>query len=434
MILLSYIALSNRDNRKNIRFIIIIQISGVIICTLVLIIIRSLSSILDYAAIFFPFSANFMLKHPIIVILSITLLTAFAVLCLKYCCRNNYKFKEFFILFFFTLTLAGAFLSDNPYHPLNWIILCFPLILWGISQRSTWIVVFSSIIIGLLIRRLTFFKVYIDFNFPERWILALVILVAGCAFLFWRLYPDFKKIKYLGLEALCFIPGILVMALSSNILTNGILFLLCLIPVAFLNMKEPKLANASLAFWVTVYYLGTSSSLNHATHIIVLPIFLAILSSAKGTSAINRGIMLSFVFWTLYLVPGNSFNLKILELSDSFIQNSAIHEQISTTVMLIASRYILPVTILFWALIKASPHISKLSLASTAFLPVVCGLGIKLTLLNLNSTTAMYLDHLSKVVVLIGYFLILLSAFTIVALFSFFGKFFLHRSLKATFK
>jgi len=432
MILLSHIVFSSSSNRKNTRFI-SIQILGVITCILVLGIIRSFSGILDYVTKFFPFSANFILTHPFRVILSISLLTTFSVLCLKYCFRNNHKYREFYVLFLFILIFAGAFLSINPYHPLNWIILCFPLIVWGISQRTTWLVVFGSVTIGLLIRRLTFYKAYINFNFTERWFLTLVILVACSAFLFWKLYPDSKKIRYLGLEVLCFIPGIIIMALSSNVLVNGILLLLCLIPVVFLNIKEPKLENASLALWVTFYYLGTSGSINHATHIIALPLFLAILSYAKGTTAVNRGIMLSFVFWVLYLLPGNSFDLKILELSDSFIQNSAIHEQISITVLLIASRYIFPVTILFWALIKTSPHISKLSLASAAFLPIVCGLGLKLSLLNLNLTNDIYSDQLSKVIVLFVYFLILLSAFLIVGLISFFKNLLHHQSALVTF-
>ena len=90
--------------------------------------------------------------------------------------------------------------------------------------------------------------------------------------------------------------------------------------------------------------------------------------------------MATLVIWPLYLFPGNEFDLKIFELRDGFILGSVLANPIVMTVIVIGSRYIVPVTILIWLIKQAAPLTSLLSFFSATILPLVFGIGISLTI------------------------------------------------------
>jgi len=125
------------------------------------------------------------------------------------------------------------------------------------------------------------------------------------------------------------------------------------------------------AIWLVFLLLGTSSRIELTTHIVVLPLFMAILSASRNASVVTRGILVSIFFWSLYMIPGNAFDLKLLELSDRFTMSAANAASIETTVFIFLIRYLLPTVITIWFVFRLLPRVSLWSLASITIIPVV---------------------------------------------------------------
>ena len=293
--------------------------------------------------------------------------------------------------------------------------LSIPLVAWGITRRPAWIVIFSAVWIGLAIRRLTFYNVYTPISLPDRWLLAAGVLAAGLSFLWWRLREDPERLRTLSYGLLLFIPCVAAIAWPFIVKVRTILLVLLLIPVALVGLREPKTRDVWLALWVVFFYLGTSSNINHTTHVVALPILIATWVAARGTSAVTRGIIISLFIWAFYLLPGNGFGLKLIELTDQFILGSAMTEHIELTVLVIASRYILPAAVLLWGMKLADSNTSTVPMVSAALLPAVCGIGMRLTMLVSTTSVGLPWEELVRLTVLIGYLVALTCAFLIVA-------------------
>ncbi len=52
------------------------------------------------------------------------------------------------------------------------------------------------------------------------------------------------------------------------------------------------------------------------------------------------------MIWMMYLLPGNSFDLRLSEFADPFIMGTATSENIGATILLVLSRYFIPLTVL----------------------------------------------------------------------------------------
>jgi len=125
--------------------------------------------------------------------------------------------------------------------------------------------------------------------------------------------------------------------------------------------------------------------------------------------------MATLVIWPLYLFPGNEFDLKIFELRDGFILGSVLANPIVMTVIVIGSRYIVPVTILIWLIKQAAPLTSLLSFFSATILPLVFGIGISLTMW-VSSTFIEYSWNLfTKLTIPFGFSFIIGFTFLIVS-------------------
>ncbi|MBL7136606.1 MAG: alkaline phosphatase family protein [Candidatus Marinimicrobia bacterium] len=427
VVLLSYVSLCDYFNSRNLRFFIQIGFIGISILVLTAVVVSS--NILEYISNILPFSANFILSHPLIVILFILIITTLIVIIVKYCIKNFYSLRLSIILILFIVFLSSCFLLNNPYNLFNWMLICLPIVGWTLTKNKSWIIVFCIVLVGLLIRRFTFYNAYYTFIIPDRWILCLITLILGNIFFFWRYYPEFKKLQSLWIGSIFFLPIIIILTMSSNVHFNGLIIILSIIPIIIINIKRHENDNILLSFWATFFYLGTSSTINHATHIIVFPLFLSVLSLVKDSSVIIKGIIITYVFWVLYLIPGNIFDLKILELKDIFIVDTAVGEKIIFTTLIIIGRYILPISILIWSITKTSLKSSLSSIISTLFLPIVIGIGITILLIQNNPDQGIYSQQFNKLIVLSGYFFILLSSSGIVALLTFSSKYF-NRFLK----
>jgi hypothetical protein len=417
--LFAFIALSNDDYQgsisSKIRYITFwICGLGTLAC------IELYFGILDYISNHFPFSANNVFDNPIKVGLALTLMT---VLPMSYCQimkKWNPNIRESSLLFLLTLVFSAIFLATNPYHLLNWAVVSLPLLAWGMTRHSAWLIIFLAILSGMAIRRLTFYNVYHHITMPDRWVLSLIVLFIGITFLLWRLRLDKRRAAVIGYGMLGVLPCIVIIAWPSSAGVKAILLLLSLIPLIFVSRWMPKTLDVWFALWVVFFYLGTSSNINHVSHIIALPLLVAVWAISKKTSVLTQGSMVTLVIWVLFLLPGNEFDLKILELRDKFILSSAVTKQIEMTVLVIAGRYIVPATILVWMMKQTVPRTSLLSMFSISLLPIVSGIGICLAIWT-STTFAEYPWNLfAKLTTLFGFLFIIACAFFIVSTFTYF--------------
>jgi hypothetical protein len=367
--------------------------------------------IMDYFSKSFPFSANFIFNNSLKII-SIFGFTIFlgmlsAALFTK---KNDYK-KEPLVLFIFTIVLGAIFQCSNPYFPLNWFVIGIPFVALGFTRHLTWLTIIVAIVVGFAIRRLTFINAYTQIYLPERWVLVFFLFLISVVILWWRKRQDNDAIYTFGLGAIAFIPGILTIAFSSNVITRSIILLFLLIPVEIAISKTTKTKDIWRSLWVTLFLLGTSSSINHTTQIIAFPLFIALWLEARKAHAVVRGMIVSFAILTLYLLPGNGFDLKLLEISDRFIIGSATTNDMLITVLVISVRYIIPATILVIGLLNDGSYVSIPLMASAALMPVICGISARLIILNLPHAQGLPWEQMGRLVVLLGYTFILACTF-----------------------
>ena len=376
--------------------------------------------ILDYISNYFPFSAKNIFDNPIKVALALTLTALLPMLYCQIMRKRDSNTRESSLLFLLTLVLSAIFLATNPYHLLNWAVVSLPILAWGMTRHSAWLIVFLAILTGMAIRRLTFYNVYHHITMPDRWVLSLIVLFTGITFLLWRLRFDKGRIAVIWYGVLGSLPCIVIIAWPCGAGAKAILLLLSLIPLIFVSRWIPKTLDVWSALWIVFFYLGTSSNINHLSHIVALPLLVAVWAISKKTSVLMQGGMVILVIWTLFLLPGNEFDLKILELRDKFILGSAVTKQIEMTALVIASRYIIPATILVWVIKQTVPHTSLLSMFSITLLPIVSGIGICLAVWT-STTFAEYPWNLfAKLTTLFGFSIIIACAFITVSIFTHF--------------
>lgn len=414
LILFAFVALSNDDYQKStgpkIKYI------TFWICGLFALAgIELYFGTLNYMSNHFPFSANYIFDNPIKVGLALVLMAVLPMLYRQIMKKSNSDIRENSLLFLLTLVFSVIFLATNPYHLLNWAVVCLPLLAWGMTRHSAWTVIFLAILTGMAIRRLTFYNVYHHMTMPDRWVLSLIVLFVGAVFLLWRLRLEKRRSVVIGYGMLSVLPCIVIIAWPSSVGMKAILLLLSLVPLVFVGRWMPKTLNVWMALWVVLFYLGTSGNINHMSHMVALPLLIAVWSISGKTSVLTQGSMVTLVVWVLYLLPGNEFDLKILELQDKFILGSAVTKQIEITVMVIVSRYIVPVTVLIWIMKQATPRTSLLSMFSITIFPIVFGIGICLAMW----TSSTYVDYpwelFAKLTILFGYSFIIACAFLIIS-------------------
>jgi len=240
-----------------------------------------------------------------------------------------------------------------------------------------------------------------------------MMLFAGIAFLLWRLRLDNNRGSIIGSGIMGVLPCIVIIACPFGVVAKSILLLLGLMVLVYVSRRIQESLDVWLALWIVLYYLGTSGNINHVSHIAAFPLLLAVWSISNKSSVVVKGSMVTFVIWALYLFPGNEFDLKIIELRDKYILSSVIAKQIGMTVVVIGSRYIVPVTILVWVMKHAAPRTSLLSMFSIAILPLVFGIGISLTIWTSYTFTEYPWGLFAKLTILFGFSFIIGCAFII---------------------
>ncbi len=412
--LFAFVALSSSDYSETINS----KIKYVILwlcCLCILTCIELYFGVLSYASNHFPFSANNIFDNPIKIGLALILMVILPIYYGKITKKEKIYSESVSLPFFLILIFSIVFIVTNPYHPLNWAVVCIPLFSWGATRHSSWLIIFFAILAGMAIRRLTFYHVYHPITIPDRWALSLMALFIGIIFLLWRLRQDKNRVSIVGYGIVGAFPCIAIIAAPFNVGVKAILLLLSLIVLAFVNHRTRKTFDVWLALWVVFFYLGTSGTINHVSHIVAFPLFLAVRSISEKSSVAVKGGMVTLVIWALYLLPGNEFDLKIFELRDSFILGSVLAEQITMTVIVIGSRYIAPITILIWIIKQATPRTSLLSMFSATILPLVFGIGICLAIWTSSTFIEYPWDLFAKLTILFGFSFIIACSFIIVS-------------------
>lgn len=368
----------------------------------------------DYVSRLLPFSANFILNHRLGVTVGLALLALLPMLGMRAWGKRARHTANVALLYSFAFIFAGVFVSTNPYHSLNWVVLAAPVVAWGISRRRAWLVALCAMCVGLAIRRLTFYHAKSPIHIPDRWLLATAVVLAGCAVSWWRLRARPDGLRSVGFGLMCFVPSITAVVSPCDVGMRAALLTLCLLPVIVHCMRRPVSREVWLAAWVAVYYLGTSSSISLGAHVAAFPLFLALWSASRDTSATTRAVAVSLAVWALYLAPGNTFDLKLVDLEDLFILSSATEKRIEFTVLTIAARHILPVTVFIWCMKWTAPRIAVCSMASSALVPVVCAIGLRLVAMLVSTgSVGLPWEQLVRLIVLLGYFVVFAGALLI---------------------
>jgi len=357
-----------------------------------------------------PFSANFMFSHPLQVLCFFITIT---ILPLWYARKVHWKSEgilSLLTLFLFSFLLASAFLSLTPYYSLGWIIWSLPLVAFGITRRKAWLVGFGALWVGLAIRRLTYVGAYYNIELPDRWILVLAVILVCSFYLWWKCREDTKKWQLFGVTLLLFGLATAITGLKTAVEVRAFLLVLLLVPVTMFSWKRPNEGSLWLALWVACFYLGTSSRVDHITHILSIPLLMAAWAATERSVAMIRGMAFSLVVWALYLLPGNGFDLNLRELHDKYIMSSVSVENIEFTVMVVFSRYLLPTSVLLAGMNWNESGRSLSSIAATALLPAFCGIAIFLSAMIWKQSVGYPWSELVKVTVLFGYCVIVVCA------------------------
>jgi len=171
----------------------------------------------------------------------------------------------------------------------------------------------------------------------------------------------------------------------------------------------------ALAFWMTSYYIVTSSSIESLSLLVAFPIFLAA-TKAGADSAVSKGVFVCLVIWSLYIIPGNSFGYKVIEILDPYIMGSVEIYNILPSICLIASRYILPVVVIFAILRLKGENSSLTPVLAVAALPVVWAIGFRLSLIAFAGSAEYPWSQMQRITVLAIYLCLLICGFLLVSI------------------
>jgi hypothetical protein len=268
---------------------------------------------------------------------------------------------------------------------------------------------------GLLIRRLTTYALLSNTWVPDGWHIAMALYTGVLVFMGWRLRADELSWPTLVLGIALFLPGAFLIAWPFSVEVQTLLFLLGLAPVVVLSNLDAKAQEVWLALWVVFFYMGTSSHINFAAQVAALPLFLSVWAAAKDSSSVKRGVLVGMAVWVLYILPGNRFDLRIGELRDPYILSNLVFEHIELSVMVIASRHIVPAIVLMWGVWSREPKRPLLSITSTVLLPVVFGIGGLVAFWISAPALGLHWERMIRLPVLLGYYVTVICASFLVA-------------------
>lgn len=364
-----------------------------------------------------PFSANFMMSHFLPVSAFFALLAGMAAYFRNIFVRAEVIPRETAMLLFITAVMTAIFASTgDAYHPLNWALASIPVVGWGASRRKEWLIILGSLLLGLVIRRLTVFRAYgHNVQLPPRWMIACALLAAAQLYMFWNMRRDHRIKEIILAGTACFALGIAIIACPAGLLVKAALLIAWLAAVARLSSAYPAARYIWWGLWTAFFYMGTSGSLENTTLAVSLGVMPAVWLLLEKESAAAKGIAAALVLWLFYVLPGNGFALNIQDLRDRLIMGSSVSGRLEYSIALIAARNIIPAALLLWGL--CSDRSSELvSSVSSAALPAVCGVLVLTVQMTLVPHSGFLWSETVTTAILLGHLVILASASAVVGL------------------
>jgi len=269
--------------------------------------------------------------------------------------------------------IAILFLSSNLYHVFSWMLAGAPLFALGVSGRWQWFGLFLLFWVGLLIRRLSFFMADGSMSLPGPWVFALAIVLIVAAAAWFRRYRDVAASTYPVLSVLSLLPSLAVIFARPAAAWSALWLMLSLLPVIMVARRSGETRNILWTAWASFFYLGTSGIVDHMTLVVVPPMFLLIWHLIRHGSSRVAGFIFLWVLWTIYILPGNSFDLRLSDLMDPFIMSTGSPSNIQWTVLLIISRYLVPLSVLIGIAVMEMKEERGDAQVAAALFPLVLG-------------------------------------------------------------
>lgn len=204
-----------------------------------------------------------------------------------------------------------------------------------------------------------------------------------------------------------FSPVILFLIPDLPVNQRALFLMLYLLPVIFFAGGNRDILFLWLSMWTVFYLLGTSSSLTLIPYIVIVPLFLAIEKAVENSPVVIKAMVFGIIIWGLYLIPGNYLNLDLRELHDNFIMSSVDIENIGYTVMIIASRFVLPASVLLYIIGYKQQEGASLIITSSILVSVFSSLFIIILAISLTPSTYPW-DNLVKLAVISGYSMVVI--------------------------
>ncbi len=147
--------------------------------------------------------------------------------------------------------------------------------------------------------------------------------------------------------------------------------------------------------------------MDHLTQIVALPMFLLIWSCLRHDSGRNTGLISLWVLWTMYILAGNTFDLRLSELSDPFIMSTAKSSGIEYTALTIIARYFIPLTIFVGIATAGMKRELGYVQAASALLPLLLsGIAVFYSLVVLNASVYPWQDEIRMMFIAINLLLV----------------------------
>lgn len=356
-----------------------------------------------------PFSANYMMahvSHVMAYVLSCVLVGRVLRACSGVLAHDRMRPVAYAML---SLMFSMVFLSQNIYAVFGWAMIGIPLFMYGFTACRSWVFLFGALWAGLFIRRLTYLEAYGHFHMPGQWIYAAIMLVLVYAICHdHRLRDDRYPGPVLATGAL--LPSLAIILARPDATHSAALLMLSAIPVAMAAKRMVRIRSVVWAAWVAMYGLGTSGSIDHLTRIVLFPMLLLVWPYLRQTTSAIRALLYLWVVWAIYMMAGNTFDIRLSELTDPYIMETLTSSGVIYTVLLIVSRYLVPIAILIGLSVDGEGHDQGRAALSMTLFPLMLGaVAVLMSLLLSGTSSYPWQDEIRIVFISIAMFLVLFS-------------------------
>lgn len=357
-----------------------------------------------------PFSANYIVYHAFYVMVYF-LLCAIVGHLFKFAMSVMANDSMHCIVYaVLSLLFSVVFLSQNMYAIYAWVMMGIPALMYGFTAGIKWVYLFVTLWIGLFIRRLSYYVAHGHLHMPDQWVYALIILI------FAYIICSYCKRRSNGghdhpvIATSALVPSFIVILARPDATISAVLLLLSAVPVAIMAKRMPNVRYIVWAAWISLYCIGTSGSVDHLTRIILFPMFIFVWSYIQNATSAIRALVYLWVVWAMYMIAGNTFDIRLSELTDPYIMGAVTSSGVVYTVMLIISRYFVPIALLVGLSVDGEGQDRGVSALSMTIFPLMLGsVAVLMSLLHNSASSYPWQGEIRIIFISIAIFLVLFS-------------------------